>query len=79
MRRYKPQNMTWRSERIPMTEIINFRNVLMNELDHGFFDRDAWGALVVMARDANCHSIAAQAERYYNHYSGITAGIPASN
>lgn len=52
-----------------MTAIINFRNVLMNELNAGFFDRDAWGALIVMARDANCMSIAAQVERYYNHYS----------
>ncbi len=54
-----------------VTEIINLRNVLMNELNNGFFDRDAWGALVVMARDANCYSIAAQAERYIKHYAAV--------
>lgn len=55
-----------------MTEIINFRNVLMNELNAGFFDRDAWCALVILARDANCLSITAQAERYIEHYSRVT-------
>ena len=52
-----------------LTEIINLRNVLMNELNGGYFDRDAWGALVIMARDANCYAIADQAQRYIEHYS----------
>lgn len=55
-----------------MSEVVILRNVLMNELNNGFFDREAWNALVVMARDANCLSIAAQAERYIEHYSQIT-------
>ena len=51
-----------------MTEIMELRNALMAELNAGYFDRDSWGALVIMARDANCMAIAEQAERYISHY-----------
>lgn len=50
--------------------VIEMRNILMNELNHGYWDGLAWDALLIMARDADCLCIASQVERYINHYSG---------
>lgn len=53
---------------MPMSEIIAMRNVLMNELNAGFFDRDSWSATALLARENKCECIAAQMERYIEHY-----------
>lgn len=51
-----------------MDEIILLRNVLMNELNNGKFDRLAWVFLYAKAIAADCLSIAAQIDRYIKHY-----------
>jgi len=51
-------------------EIVEMRNVLMRELNAGYFDRDSWLAIALLARDNNCPAIAAQMARYIEHYSG---------
>jgi FMN-dependent NADH-azoreductase len=51
-----------------MAELIELRNMLMNELNVGLFDSDSWNAAVIMAKDLNCLSIQAQLERYISHY-----------
>jgi hypothetical protein len=51
-----------------MTEVINMRNVLMNELNHGVFDCLAWVYLYGLAMARNCLSIACQVDRYIKHY-----------
>jgi hypothetical protein len=54
-----------------MDEIILRRNVLMNELNHGIFDRLAWVFLYGKAKAENCLAIADQLDRYINHYSYV--------
>jgi hypothetical protein len=52
-----------------MNEIILLRNVLMIELNHGYFDRLAWVYLYARAKAENCLSIADQVDGYIKHYS----------
>jgi hypothetical protein len=52
-----------------MDEIILRRNVLMNELNNGVFDRLAWVFLYGIAKSENCLAIADQLDRYIRHYS----------
>ena len=52
-----------------MSEIILRRNVLMNELNHGVFDRIAWVYLYGIAKAAGCLAIADQLDGYIKRYS----------
>jgi len=52
-----------------MDEIVAMRNVLMAELNAGYFDSISWMATARLARESNCPAIAAQMERYIEHYS----------
>ena len=51
-----------------MDELISLRNMLMNELNGGYFDSVSWEAAVIMATDLNCLSIQAQLQRYIDNY-----------
>jgi hypothetical protein len=47
------------------------KSVLMNELNSGYFDEISWKACSIMAKDAGCDCIAAQLDRYIEHYSKL--------
>ena len=49
-------------------EVIAVRNLLMRELNAGFYDGEACDALYVMARDNDCPEIARQVARYIERY-----------
>ena len=53
-----------------MSELIELRNTLMQELDGGVFDLDAWNGAAAGAEMMGCLCIMAQLARYINHYSG---------
>ena len=51
-----------------MNDLIDFRNMLIRELDAGLYDADAWHACAVWAGMIGCESIRAQVEGYIKHY-----------
>ena len=51
-----------------MQELIDFRNMLIRELDAGLYDADAWQRFAVWAGMIGCESIRAQVEGYIRHY-----------
>jgi len=51
-------------------EVIAVRNLLIRELNAGYFDGEGWDALYIMARDNGCSEIARQVMRYIEHYGG---------
>ena len=53
---------------MPMSEIISMRDALMAELNLGIFDQVSWEATALLARENGCDNIAAQIERYIDHY-----------
>ena len=55
-----------------MSELIELRNTLMQELDGGVFDLDAWSGAARWAEMLGCDCIRAQLVRYIKHYSGVT-------
>lgn len=52
-----------------MTELIEYRNRLMRELDAGFFDIESWEVCAKWAEIIDCLCIKSQVERYIDFYS----------
>ena len=53
-----------------MFDLVEYRNMLMRELDYGYFDRPAWEACAKWAEMIGCVNIQSRVERYIKHYSG---------
>jgi len=50
-------------------ELLDFRDMLMRELDAGEFDALSWAACARWAREDGRLDIAEQVQKYINHYS----------
>lgn len=50
-------------------ELLDFRDMLMRELDGGYFDALSWAACARWAREDGRLDIAEQVQKYINHYS----------
>ncbi len=49
-------------------EVIEVRDLLIREINAGFYDAPAWDALYIMARDGGCAAIADQVQGYIRQY-----------
>ena len=51
-----------------MSELIDFRNTLISEINAGWYDAEAWQACAVWACEIGCENIRRQVEGYISHY-----------
>lgn len=50
-------------------DLLDFRDLLMRELNNGYFDALSWAACARWAREDGRLDIAEQAQKYIDHYS----------
>lgn len=50
-------------------ELLDLRDMLMRELNNGYFDSQSWKACATWARTEGRIEIAEQIEKYIKHYS----------
>ena len=49
-------------------EVMELRDLLIREIDAGYYDALSWDALLLMARKAECLAIADQVQGYIRAY-----------
>jgi hypothetical protein len=49
-------------------EVMELRDLLIREIDAGYYDALSWDALLIMAREAGCLAIADQVQGYIKAY-----------
>ena len=53
---------------LDLFEVIQLRDLLIREIDAGYYDALSWDALLIMARKAECLAITDQVQGYIRAY-----------